>query len=90
MGNINNTEPDVVTLAKNLYESRFRASVETPENIGKFMTIDTLSGDYEISSDILQNGQRLRERHPTVQTFTLRIGYLATFTRSYRMRRTTG
>jgi hypothetical protein len=80
------TASEVMARVKAIYEERLRSLLETEENLGKFLTIDLLSGDYEMSDDIIQNGMRLRERHADVRTGTLRIGYPATFSRGYRMR----
>ena len=66
-------------LAHAIYTQRLKATVETPENIGKIISIDTLSGDYEINDDYLTAIKRLRERLPSAETFTLRIGYNAVY-----------
>ncbi len=61
-----------------LYE-QLRPIVETEENIGKLISIDTLSGDYEIDEDILLCGKRLQERHPDARMVGKRIGYNAVY-----------
>ncbi len=56
-----------------------RAQVETPEQIGKLIVMDLISGDYEIdasSDDLgLEASRRLQNRHPGVALHALRIGY---------------
>ncbi len=58
---------------------RLRDKIETPENIGKLIIMDTDSGDYEIAPDELgiAETQRLQGRHPRVALYGLRIGYEA-------------
>ena len=79
--------PDVGPQARALYE-KIKSHVETPDNIGKFITFDILSGDYEISSDYMNATEGVRARHEKVQTCTLRIGYRTTFSYGGRMQRT--
>lgn len=69
-----------------IYSERLRGRVETTENIGKFISIDIGSDDYEIGTDHLETSDRLFERHPEAVIATLRIGYPATFSRGVRMR----
>jgi hypothetical protein len=58
-----------------------RAKIETLENIGKIIVIDTNSGDYEIAEDELglAENQRLLRRHPDAALFGLRVGYEAVY-----------
>ncbi|MEI6430818.1 MAG: hypothetical protein WCP07_01425 [bacterium] len=62
-----------------IYESRLRAVLETGENIGKIVSIDIESGDYEIADDLLVAGRRLQERHPDAKMYGKRIGYNAVY-----------
>ena len=74
--------------AQALYNGGIKNAVETPETIGQFVAIDTLSGDYEVGPDYMATVAALRARHETVHPFTLRIGYTSTFTRGGGMVRT--
>ena len=65
--------------AHEIYEKQLRAKVETEENIGKLIAIDTLSGDYEIETDDIEEAIRLRARHPNAEIFAIRIGYKAAY-----------
>jgi hypothetical protein len=58
---------------------RVRPQIETPENIGKLILFDLVSGDYEIANDNLgfDAADLIRERHPAADVFALRIGYEA-------------
>ncbi len=60
---------------KALYRQHLRALVETDENIGKLISIDIETGDYEIGDDkSLDAPHRLQARHPDTALYTLRIG----------------
>ncbi|HZO91707.1 MAG TPA: hypothetical protein VFB38_25520 [Chthonomonadaceae bacterium] len=61
--------------AKALYEQGIRQKVETAENIGKMVIIDTDTGDYEIDELGLEAARKLRSRHPNARLFGIRIGY---------------
>jgi hypothetical protein len=72
------TSEEVVTRGKALYESEIRSHVETDENIGKLISIDIETGEYEIGDDrSLDAPRRLHSRHPDAAICTLRIGYKA-------------
>jgi hypothetical protein len=59
--------------AKELYEQSIRARVETAENVGKLISIDIETGDYEIGDDNdLGAPRRLHARHPGASVYTLR------------------
>jgi hypothetical protein len=65
---------------KELYEQSIRRKVETEDNIGKILSIDIETGDYEIGDDLLQTGDRLLARHPGAAIYGLRIGHKAVYT----------
>lgn len=62
-----------------IYENRLRALLETGENIGKIVSIDIESGDYEIADDLVIAGRRLQLRHPDAKMYGKRIGYNAVY-----------
>ena len=45
-----------------------------PEDQGKFVAIDIVSGDYDVDRDELVATDRLRARHPDAQIWLRRIG----------------
>jgi hypothetical protein len=62
-----------------LYE-QIRPRVECEDNIGKLVSIDVETGDYEIGDDAsLEAPLRLHARHPGAAIYTLRIGYDAVY-----------
>jgi len=65
---------------KKLYEQGIRAQVETDENIGKLISIDTETGDYEVGDDkSLATPRLLLAKHLGATIYPLRIGYNAVY-----------
>ncbi len=62
-----------------IYENRLRALLETEENIGKIVSIDITTGDYEIADDLIISGRKLQARHPDALMYGKRIGYNAVY-----------
>lgn len=62
-----------------LYEQRIRKLVETQENLGKIVSIDIETGDYEVGDDLISTGDRLFARHPGAALYGARIGYNAVY-----------
>jgi hypothetical protein len=72
-------DQEIMQRGKELYEQQIRAKVETPENIGKIISIDVESGDYEVDSDLLTTCRRLQARHEHAVLWTERIGFNAVY-----------
>jgi hypothetical protein len=62
-----------------IYETQLRPKVETDENIGKLISIDINTGDYEIGEKLLSTIQRLQARRPEAEIWSERIGYNAVY-----------
>ena len=62
-----------------LYEEKLRSIVETPENIGKIISIDIDSEDYAIADDPITAADMVYARHPNARQFGARIGYDAMY-----------
>jgi hypothetical protein len=73
------TRDDIAERGDQVYEQTIRAQVETEDNIGKIISIDIETGDFEIDTDLIKAGRRLMERHPQAVTWTKRIGYNAVY-----------
>ena len=71
-----------------IYESRLRILLETDENIGKIVSIDVNTGDYEIADELVAAGRHLQQRHPNALMYGKRIGYNAVYTISGSLTRT--
>lgn len=65
---------------KDLYAKKIRPLVETETNIGRLVSIDIETGEYEIGDDnSLEAPRRLLAKHPDAAIYTLRIGYNAVY-----------
>ena len=62
-----------------IYDNRLKEIVETEQNIGKIISIDIETGDYEVDEDPLVTGRRLLARHPGAAIYGKRIGYNAVY-----------
>ena len=84
------SDEEICKRGQELYELGIRDKVETEENIGKLVSIDVETGDYEIGDDSsIDAPLRLHARHPGAAVFTLRIGYNAAVSLGGAMERTT-
>jgi hypothetical protein len=71
---------EIARRGKEWYENHIRAQVETEENIGKIVSIDVETGDYELGDDRhLDAAFRLQARHPGAAVYGIRIGYNAVY-----------
>ena len=64
---------------KELYENIIRSQVETVENIGKIISINVETGEYEIGDDLIVTSLRLREKQPDATLWGERIGFNAVY-----------
>ena len=71
-----------------LYERQIRALVETPENIGKIVSIDVETGDYAVADDPIKAGDLVLARHPNAAMYAARIGYDAVYSLGGTLSRT--
>lgn len=56
------------------YEQSIRSQLQ-PDQKGKTLVIDVITGDYEVDDDQLTADDRLRQRHPDAVFFGMRIGF---------------
>ena len=85
------TSDEVRRLGTEWYERTIRHQVERPENVGKLVSIDVETGDYELRDDAdLAPVRRLHEKHPGATIWTLRVGYNAAYTLGGTLERTVG
>jgi hypothetical protein len=83
------TERDdrISRIGHEIYETQLRSQVETEENIGKLISIDINTGDYEIGEKLLSTIRRLQARRPAAEIWTERIGYDAVYAVGGSLRR---
>lgn len=84
-----NNKEEVALLAAALYESTIRSQVETPDNIGKMVVIDTETGKFAVDSLGFDAANSLRQYNPKAHLFAIRIGYNVAASLGGDMRRTT-
>ncbi|NJM22838.1 MAG: hypothetical protein HC815_41090 [Richelia sp. RM1_1_1] len=73
------SDEEITQRGKELYDSNIRPQVETPENIGKIISINIETSEYEIGDDLIVTSQRLREKQTDAVIWAERIGYNAVF-----------
>lgn len=79
MGHPRYSGEEIGRRGQEIYDQKLRPLVETKENIGKIISIDIETGDYEIDDDLIQAGDRLLARHPGAALYGVRIGYDAVY-----------
>jgi hypothetical protein len=70
---------EIARRGKDLYEKSIRAKVETAENIGKIISINIETGDYEIGNDLVETSLRLRTQQADAILWGERIGFDAVY-----------
>ena len=73
------SDEEITQRGKELYDSQIRSQVETPENIGKIVSFNIETGEYEIGDDLLITSRRLREKQADALIWAERIGFNAVF-----------
>ena len=73
------SDEEITQRGKELYDSQIRSQVEKPENIGKIVSINIETGEYEIGDDLLVTSRRLREKQADALIWAERIGFNAVF-----------
>jgi len=69
---------EIAKLGEQIYERDLAPSIDKTANLGKLLSIDVETGDYEIGDDdSIEAPLRLHARHPGAAVYTLRIGYNA-------------
>ena len=61
-----------------IYNTKIKHLVE-PQEKGKFLVIDVMTGDYAVNSDLILAEDELEVRRPNGIVYTIRIGYPAVF-----------
>jgi hypothetical protein len=72
-------DEEIIRLGKELYEKQIRSEVETSENIGKLISINVETGEYEIGDDLLVTSRRLQAKQADAAIWAERIGYDAVY-----------
>ena len=78
MANPNLTDTQIRALGEQIYRERIRPTL-TDADIGKFVTIDLNTGDYEIDDDDITGDLLLTQRRPDAFCYGRRVGYTAAY-----------
>ena len=73
------SDEEIIRRGQELYENQIRPQVETTENIGKLISINVETGDYEIGDDLLITSRRLQAKQSDAAIWAERIGYDAVY-----------
>ena len=74
----NLTDTQIRALGEQIYQERIRPTL-TDADIGKFVTIDLNTGDYEIDDDDITGDLLLTRRRPDAFCYGRRVGYTAAY-----------
>lgn len=66
---------EISRIGEELYETKIRSLVETEGNIGRLISIDIETGEYELGDGLLEASSRIIQRHPDAAIYTARISY---------------
>ncbi|MCV3212400.1 hypothetical protein OGM63_02445 [Plectonema radiosum NIES-515] len=73
------SDEEITQRGKELYDSSIRPRVETPENIGKIISINVETGEYEIGDDLLVTSLKMRTKQADAALWSGRIGFNAVY-----------
>jgi hypothetical protein len=79
MSSLDTLSEEISRIGHQIYETQLRSQVETEQNIGRLISIDIHTGDYEIGDRLGTTMKRLRARRPQAEIWTERIGYNAVY-----------
>ena len=65
---------DIVRRGQHIYDEKLKPVLE-PEHNGKFVTINVLTGEYEMDDEDVEASDRAAERFGDAPTFTARVGF---------------
>lgn len=82
------SDEEIARRGKELYENSIRAQVETAENIGKIISINVETGEYEIDDDLIVTSRRLQAKQSDAGIWAERIGFNAVYALSGTLLRT--
>lgn len=73
------SDEEITLRGKELYKNTICPKVETPENIGKIISINVETGEYEIGDDLLATSMKLRAKQADAALWAERIGFNAVY-----------
>jgi hypothetical protein len=76
MQNVRLPKEEVASRGREIYEMQVRSQVE-PDQIGKIVAIDIVTGEFAIGENSLNASDILLERLPEAQIWFVRVGHRA-------------
>ncbi|AKG21338.1 hypothetical protein [Calothrix sp. 336/3] len=73
------SDEEITQRGRELYENSIRQRVETPENIGKIISINVETGEYELGDDLLVTSLKIRNKQEDAALWSERIGFNAVY-----------
>ncbi len=73
------SDDEILQRGKELYETMIRPQVETPENLGKIVSINVETGEFAIGHDLLVTSRQLQAKQVDAAIWAERIGYDAVY-----------
>ncbi|MGM3306547.1 hypothetical protein ACSQ6I_11300 [Anabaena sp. WFMT] len=73
------TGEEITKRGKEIYEKSIRTVVEQTENIGKIISINVETGEYEIGDDLIITSRKLQTKQADAAIWAGRIGYNAVY-----------
>jgi hypothetical protein len=70
---------EIARRGEDIYHRVIRDRVEVADNIGKIISIDIETGNYEIGDDLLDSSSRLQNKYPHAKIWAERIGFNAVY-----------
>jgi hypothetical protein len=70
---------EIARRGEDIYNRSIRDRVEIATNIGKIISIDIETGNYEIGDDLLDAVSRLQKHFPNANIWAERIGFNAVY-----------
>jgi hypothetical protein len=70
---------EITRRGQELYADLIRAKVETADNIGKMVSINIETGEYEVGEDLIITSRRLQAKQVDAAIWTERIGFNAVY-----------
>jgi predicted ATP-dependent Lon-type protease len=84
------SDEEITQRGREIYNSSIRSQVETPENIGKVVSINVETGEYEIGDDLLVTSLKMRTKQANAALWSEKIGFNAVYTVGGTLFRTIG
>ncbi|MBD2501415.1 hypothetical protein [Anabaena azotica] len=70
---------EITQRGRAIYEKSIRPQVETAQNIGKIISINVETGEYEIGDDLIATSRQLQVKQADAAIWAGRIGFNAVY-----------